>query len=121
MEGLRSAVEGSVSRVTESLSEALVRLQARGFTHDLRADAGLLRDLATGERHDPELLAIAEIVRFEGASDPDEQAILFALETPTGRPLGTYATAYGPAMPPEDVEIVRRIGVKRGATPRSSA
>ena len=109
-----------MARVTESLSEALGRLYSRGFTHNLRADAGRLRDLATGERHDPELLAIAEIVRFEGASDPDEQAILFALEAPPGRPLGTWATAYGPAMPPEDVEVVRRIGVKRRATPRTS-
>ena len=106
-----------MARVTESLSEALGRLYSRGFTQDLRADAGRLRDVATGERHDPELLGIAEIVRFEGASDPDEQAILFALESPTGRPLGSYATAYGPAMPPEDVEVVRRIGLKRRATP----
>ena len=104
--------------VTESLSEALGRLASRGFTHDLLADGGRLRDVATGERHDPELLAIAEVVRFEGASDPDEQAILFALEAPSGAPLGTYATAYGPATPPEDVEVVRRIGVKGRAAPR---
>jgi len=121
MGGLRWASEDSVARVTESLSEALGRLYSRGFTHDLLADDGRLRDVTTGERHDPELLAIAEIVRFEGASDPDEQAILFALESPSGRPLGTYATAYGPATPREDVEVVRRIGVKRRATPRSSA
>ncbi len=103
----------------ETLSAALGRLAARGFTHELVADEGRLRDVVTGERHDPELLAIAETVRFEGASDPDEQAILFALESPSGRPLGTYTTAYGLATPPEDVQIVRRIGVKR-APPRTS-
>jgi hypothetical protein len=101
-----------MARVTESLSEALGRLAARGFTHELLADGGRLRDAATGERHDPELLTIAEIVRFEGASDPDEQAILFALASASGAPLGAYASVYGPAMPPEDVAVVRRLGAK---------
>lgn len=105
----------------ETMSAALRRLAARGFTHELVADDGRLRDVVTGERHDPELLAIAETVRFEGASDPDEQAVLFALEASPGRPLGTYATAYGPAMPPENAPIVRRLGLKRPATRHSSA
>ena len=104
-----------MSRKPETLSEALRRLHARGFTHELVADQGRLRDVETGERHDPELLAIAETVRFEGASDPDEQAILFALESSSGGPLGTFATAYGPATPPEDVAVVRRIGLEEAA------
>jgi hypothetical protein len=104
----------------ESMSAALHRLAARGFTHELVADDGRLRDVVTGERHDPELLSIAETVRFEGASDPDEQAILFALEASPGRPLGTYATAYGPAMPPEDAPVVRRLGLKR-TPPRTAS
>jgi hypothetical protein len=103
-----------VVHATETLSEALRRLASRGFVHDLLADDGRLRDAATGERHDPDFLVIAEVVRFEGASDPDEQAILFALETPSGAPLGTYAIAFGPAMAPEDVAVVRRIGSKGG-------
>jgi hypothetical protein len=102
-----------VERTLESMSDAIGRLGRRGFAHELIADGGRLRDVQTRERYDPELLAIEEIVRFEGASDPDEQAILFALASPSGQPLGTWATAYGPAMPPEDVEVVRRLGAKR--------
>ena len=105
----------------ETMSDALRRLAARGFTHELVADDGRLRDVVTGERHDPELLSIAETVRFEGASDPDEQAILLALESPSGRPLGTYATAYGAATPPEAVRVVRRIGLRSSAARHSSA
>ena len=89
-----------------------MRLAARGFTRALFAEGGLLRDAATGERHDPARLAIAETVRFEGASDPDEQAVLFALASPDRRPLGAYATAYGPAMSSDDVAVVRRLGAK---------
>ncbi len=66
----------------------------------------------TGEFFDPETLTIDEIVRFEGESDPDEQAVLFALLSPQGRPLGTYSAVFGPSMPPEDGDVVRRLGAK---------
>jgi hypothetical protein len=98
---------------TESLSDALSRLSARGFTHDFRASHGLLRDLTTGHVHDPEHLQIEEVVRFEGESDPDEQAALFALRSQSQIPLGTYVVVYGAGMPPEDAEVVQRLGQKR--------
>ena len=95
---------------SETLTESLSRLAARGYAHALFADAGRLRDPVTRGLHDPALLVIAETVRFEGASDPDEQAILFALDSPAGVAIGTYTAVYGPAMPPEDVPVVRRLG-----------
>jgi hypothetical protein len=97
---------------SETLSDAIRRLSDRGFTHDLRAEHGRLRDLATGESHDPEFLRIDEVVRFEEESDPDEQAVLFALGSPRGTPLGTYSAVFGAAMPPEDGEVVRKLGGK---------
>ena len=96
----------------ETLRDALDRFAARGYDHELVADGGLLRDLETGERHDPTQLAITEVARFEGASDPDEQAIVYALADRAGHPLGTYATAYGPITPPDDVAVVRQLGAK---------
>ena len=96
----------------ETLSDAIRRLSDRGFSHDLRAEHGRLRDLATGEFHDPELLEIDELVRFEGESDPDEQAVLFALRSARGTPLGTYSTVFGAAMPPEDGAVVRKLAGK---------
>ena len=96
----------------ESLSAALRRLAAGGFARSLRAEDGKLRDVASGELYDPELLGIAEIVRFEGESDPDEQAALFALRSPAGRALGTFAVVFGPGTPPEDARVMRRLGEK---------
>src|SRR5262249_24575831 len=95
---------------TESLSEALKRLGAKGFTHGLRASHRTLRDLVTGATYPPERLQIEEIVRFEGDSDPDEQATLFALRSQAGSPLGTYVVVYGAGMPQEDAEVVHRLG-----------
>src|SRR5688572_32523045 len=91
---------------TESFSGAIQRLGQGGFTHGLMADGGRLRDLVTGDSFAPEALAIDEVVRFEGESDPDEQAILFALRSPQRDALGTYSAVFGPVMPPEDGDIV---------------
>ena len=93
----------------ETMTEALTRLEAAGYTDDFRAtDNGLLRCGACGTTVDPAVVSIDEVVRFEGASDPDEQAALFALACVGGH-LGTYVVTYGPAMPAEDVEVVRRL------------
>ena len=97
---------------TESLSGAIQRLDQGGFTHGLMAEGGRLRDLVTGESFDPETLAVDEVVRFEGESDPDEQAILFALRSPQGDAMGTYSTVFGPSMPPEDGYVVRRLAAR---------
>ena len=97
---------------TESFSGAIQRLDQGGFTHGLMAESGRLHDLVTGESFDPETLTIDEVVRFEGESDPDEQAILFALRSPQGDALGTYSAVFGPSMPPEDGDVVRRLGAR---------
>jgi hypothetical protein len=94
----------------ESLSSAIARLEARGFRHSLRARRGVLRIVETDETLDPEKLRVDEIVRFEGETDPAEELVLFALRGPDGAPLGTYATMFGPATPPDDAAVVRRLG-----------
>jgi len=94
----------------ETLSEAIARLVESGFRHGLRAQIGRLRDTVTGESYSPESLGIAEWMRFDGESDPDEEVVLFALLSPAGSPLGTYATAFGPGIAAEDGSVLPRLG-----------
>jgi hypothetical protein len=93
----------------ESLAEAIARLGRRGFQYSLRAHDGALRVVETGDLLDPEKLAIDEIVRFEGTTDPAEELVLFALKGPDGAPIGTYTSMYGPGTPPEDAEVMHRL------------
>lgn len=93
----------------ETLLEATQRLRAAGFDVDFSATpAGQLRCPACGEDHDPEKMTIHEIVRYEGASDPDDEAILLALECSCGR-RGLYTAAFGPGMEPADVAVLHRL------------
>jgi hypothetical protein len=101
----------------ETMSAALARLEADGYTDEFRAVADGLRHLHDdGESHvmAPEDLTVREVVRFEGASDPDEEAAVFALECECGIK-GTYVVTYGPGMSPDDNEVVLRL--QDGRTP----
>ena len=93
----------------ETMAHALQRLQEAGYVDDFRAEADGLHAATTGCVHPPEDFCIDEIVRFEGITDPADEAIVFALRCGTHGAKGTYVTAYGPAMTAEDADVARRL------------
>ena len=97
----------------ETLSEAIARLEALGFRDSFQPVDGRLRALGAERLFSPEALVVEEVVRFEGESDPDEQAILFALRSPAGEVRGTFTTSFGPLGDPASAEIL--LGLARGA------
>lgn len=98
-----------------TLSQAIERLAAAGYRDDFRAEKGGLRSVATGCVHAPETLLVDEIVRFEGASDPQDESMLFALRCAEHGTRGTYVVAFGPGVSPLDAEMVRRLPNARKA------
>lgn len=88
---------------------ALSRLESQGYTADFRAEGGMLRHLGDDHLMDPETLLVREVARFEGASDPDDMAAVFALECPECGVRGTYVVAFGPEMAAEDAEVVPKL------------
>lgn len=92
----------------ETVSEAVERLSRAGYGEQFRAtERGLTdrRDVV----HDPAHMIVDEFVRFEGASDPDDEAVVFALRDGIDGLRGTYTVAYGAEMDPLDAEMVRRL------------
>jgi hypothetical protein len=73
---------------------ALDELARRGFADGFRVVDGNLRVLATGKLLRPDDLVIREVYRFEGISDPDDMAIVYAIESTTGI-RGTLIDAFG--------------------------
>jgi malic enzyme len=105
----RSTPSESLVGLEETLSHALERLNASGYCDDFRACGGGLRAAMAGRTYEPEALLIDEAVRLEGATDPDDEAIVFALRAPDGV-RGTYSVAYGPLMAAADADVVGRLG-----------
>ncbi len=62
-----------------------------------------------GELIDADQATIDEIVRFEGDSNPDDEAILAAVSMPSGH-RGLYASAYGTDVAPDDADVLQALG-----------
>jgi len=67
-----------------SLSDIVDRLTAAGYTDTFRGEAGGIRALKAGHLHKPEELLVESIDRFEGVTDPEEQAIARTIACSSG-------------------------------------
>jgi len=93
----------------ETLSEAIDRLRCADYRDSFRPEAQGLRALAARRLYAPEELVVDEVVRFEGPTDPGDEAILFALRSRDGAMRGTYTAGYGSSVDPINADLVRRL------------
>jgi len=96
-----------------SVSDAVDELGARGYTACFRAEADGIRVTNSDRLFAPEELVIDDLERFEGISNPDDEAVVFALRSRDGAVRGTWTVAFGPGMDPLDGEMARRLGSDR--------
>ena len=66
------------------LVEVLNDLKKEGYEADFFVEGPLMRSSISGKKYKPEDVSIADTYRFEGESNPDDSAILYAIETSTG-------------------------------------
>jgi copper chaperone CopZ len=93
----------------ETLVEAMARLRNSGYANDFTAlPDGNLVCRSCGTQQAPETIDVRETVRFEGDSNPDDEAILLALACTDGC-LGQYSSAFGPGTAPADVRALVRL------------
>lgn len=96
----------------DTLSERMRQLHDTGWITQLSVtDAGLSCD-SCGCWTAPEEVAVDEVYRFEGMSDPGDESILFALTLPCGH-RGQLPAAYGPDTSPEVIDVVKRLRLAR--------
>ncbi|RYG45994.1 MAG: hypothetical protein EOO01_16880 [Chitinophagaceae bacterium] len=78
----------------KTLSSCMNKLISDGYTEHFKVgDDGLIAPDADKTYH-PEEVHVVNFFRFEGASDPDDNSILYAIETDGGEK-GTLTDAYG--------------------------
>lgn len=92
-----------------TISQVLERLQRKGYVENFKACKNGMRVIPMNIFVDPEYLVVDEIFRFEGETDLDEEAIIFALFCPRNNFKGTYLVAFGPMMDSQDVAIVAQL------------
>jgi hypothetical protein len=76
-----------------TLSQALNNAVEKGYTEDFQFSSGSLTTHAK-DHYAPVDITIPNFYRFEGYSDPEDNAILYLIETTDGKK-GTLIDAYG--------------------------
>ena len=95
----------------DTLSEAINTLTKNGFTEDFEAEDNSIKALYSKKEYQPGELKILSSYRFEGMTNPDDQATVFALEANDGTK-GTLVMSYS-AEHSQNVELIRLIPNKK--------
>jgi hypothetical protein len=79
----------------KTLATCVNKLVLDGYTEDFKASESGLLSLQNEKIYSPEQVHIVNFFRFEGASDPADNSIIYVIETNDGVK-GTLVDAYGP-------------------------
>jgi hypothetical protein len=96
----------------QTLAGAIDDLTRRGFTESLAVVGDRLRVVEARKTFRPEDVVIREHRRFEGASDPDDMAIVYAIEAEDGT-RGTLVDGYGVYADPAVSAFLSKVPTRR--------
>ena len=105
--------------VMNSMSECVSYLNSKGFTEQFKVEDNKLISLSNKEAYAVKDVTAIDFYRFEGSSDPDDTAILYAIETMDGKK-GTLVNAYGAYSDPEVDEFVKKMEIHKKVTNKRS-
>ncbi len=92
-------------------SEGLEALAERGFVEQIRMDdAGRL--ILADDSLPSDQVTVVDILRFEGMSNPDDEAIIMAIRTSDGR-CGVLTLPYGPDVSGPQADAIRSLSAQR--------
>lgn len=80
--------------VMNTLTECSNKLYSQGFIENYKIMSGKLIALSDDKKYEHFQVKITNFFRFEGQSDPSDNAILYAIETEDGKK-GMLIDAYG--------------------------
>lgn len=94
--------------VYETVSEAINGLRKRGYDMDFNLTENSI--VCNNGPFKPDDLEIVEIYRFEGDTDPADEAVVYAIESKTGVK-GVLVNGYGASAAGHGAELVNRLRV----------
>lgn len=80
----------------ETVTEAVRTLEAEGYGGDLHVDAGSVQCRSCGRAHAAVDVVVRHVFRFEGPTDPGDEAIVLGVECPRCGYRATVVSAFGP-------------------------
>ena len=96
--------------VYDTVSEAVNGLKKRGFTMDFNLEENCI--ICHTEKFNVNDFEIVETYRFEGNTDPSDEAIVYAIESVDGKK-GVLVSGYGISAEGVSAEMARKLSVNR--------
>ncbi|HEX8531065.1 MAG TPA: phosphoribosylpyrophosphate synthetase [Cytophagales bacterium] len=82
-------------QTAETLSEAIELLRRQGYADDFNLRASSLYCVTRRVEVEPDALHVDGVYRFEGMTNPDDEAILYAISSAKYGLKGVLVNAYG--------------------------
>src|SRR5258706_13431742 len=92
----------------ETVTEALSDLTKRGFTHNFNIKQDAIECSDIGVMIHPSDFEIAEVYRFEGNSNPDDEEVVYAIESKSGIK-GVLVSAFGTYADEISAELIKKL------------
>ena len=99
----------------KSMATCLNRMISDGYTEDFKVTDAGLEALKEHKNYKPDQVEVVNFFRFEGESDPDDNAILYAIVTNDGKK-GTLIDAYGVYNDPMVSGFMKNVEVHKKVT-----
>jgi hypothetical protein len=92
-----------------TLVEAINGLKAQGYTEDFNLKDNYLDCSNSKHQLSPDDFKVDNVFRFEGESDPEDQAVLYAISSEKYNLKGTLVNAYGIYSDNQANEIIKKL------------
>lgn len=92
----------------KSMATLLNKVFNDGYTEDFKVTDRGLESVQNGKAYQPEEVNVVNFFRFEGTSNPDDEAVIYVIETGDGTK-GTLTDAYGVYMDPQVSAFMKQV------------
>ena len=94
----------------DTITDAIAELRKQGFTSDFNLEGSNFK--ADGQLYAVDDFEIVDLYRYEGQSDPGDEATVYALASASGIK-GVLVTGYGATSPDDDAaEVLKHLHYK---------
>ena len=92
-----------------TLSETLTQLKKEGYTEDFNLRSSCVECPGGAIRIFPDEFIVDKYFRFEGPTDPADEAVVYAISSAMFNLKGTLVNGYGPTSDPATDEMLRAL------------
>lgn len=90
----------------ETVSKAIEELRKQGYTTDFNLEENVI--VCNAEKFGADDFEIADVYRYEGNSDPGDEAAVYAIQSSNGLK-GVLVTGYGASSETTSPEMLRKL------------